>query len=306
STSRIADRQMSVSLSGNQLAVTFVAAALTAEFVASIDIDLSAHAGTFDPSVTSVTVGAGEDTIDAVVSASPDEQVLHLEFADGEVSEGDVLTIDFSVSENASDIEAESVVFSTTFSDGTTSTAEISADEDAAAIVTNVVAGQVVDGTAINDTLVGGDGDDTLTGGAGNDVITGGAGSDTISGGGGDDILAGGLGADTLWGGSGADTFVIDDTTAADIIRDFEGGLVGDVIDLSEILELAAGTDVEAGGFVHYDDTTGDLSVDQSGNADTGDGDVVATVENSGSAVTNETIRILFSDGAGGTDTDVV
>src|SRR5688572_7574005 len=59
--------------------------------------------------------------------------------------------------------------------------------------------GEVINGTAGNDSLVGGPGDDTLNGFAGNDTLVGNAG---------DDSLVGGDGKDSLDGGTGNDTYV--------------------------------------------------------------------------------------------------
>ena len=73
----------------------------------------------------------------------------------------------------------------------------------------------IITGTALADTLNGGDGNDTLNGGAGvdtlngdggNDTLNGGADADNLNGGAGNDNLNGGAGADTLTGGAGRDT----------------------------------------------------------------------------------------------------
>ena len=63
------------------------------------------------------------------------------------------------------------------------------------------VPGQVLFGTAADDTLVGSDGDDALWGGVGDDVLEGGIGADT---------LKGQAGADTLRGGAGDDYYLVD------------------------------------------------------------------------------------------------
>ncbi|MFC6655130.1 DUF5801 repeats-in-toxin domain-containing protein [Roseibium salinum] len=194
-------------------------------------------------------------------------------------------------------------------------TVEATAGTSGNDILNGTSGNDVLIGGAGNDTLDGGAGEDTLDGGAGNDILNGGASDDTLVGGFGEDTLAGGLGTDTLWGGElngtgdgAVDTFVIDDATATDIIGDFEAGI--DEVDLSALLTLALGTDVEgdgaAGGtpdYVHYNSVNGDLTVDQAGNAASGGGDVVA---NLGAGLGNETIKILFDDGAGGTGTDTV
>ena len=73
----------------------------------------------------------------------------------------------------------------------------------------------IFNGTAGNDTLIGGDGDDTLNGFAGNDILKGGVGADTLKGGDGNDTVVGGpndpndpLSFDTAILGAGNDTFI--------------------------------------------------------------------------------------------------
>lgn len=73
-------------------------------------------------------------------------------------------------------------------------------------------------GTALANTIYGGDGDDTITGnggndtlygGNGNDIITGGSGNDTIYAGDGDNtVYTGPAGIDRVYGGTGNTTFV--------------------------------------------------------------------------------------------------
>lgn len=70
------------------------------------------------------------------------------------------------------------------------------------------------------------------------DILYGGAGNDILDGGVGDDILTGGEGADTLYGGHGDDRFVFDVMDGfADIVKDFETGPGGDVLDIGDILQ---------------------------------------------------------------------
>jgi Ca2+-binding RTX toxin-like protein len=83
----------------------------------------------------------------------------------------------------------------------------------------------VIDGSALNDSLAGDANANTLNGLAGND------------------ILVGGDGNDTMWGGSGSDTFKfgMDSITTPDndVIKDFTVAPVasgGDVLHISEIL----------------------------------------------------------------------
>lgn len=71
------------------------------------------------------------------------------------------------------------------------------------------------------DVMFGAGGDDFLWGGGGIDALYGGAGNDKLRGGGGVDVLLGGEGRDVLWGGKGADSFLVADTDAVDIVKDF-------------------------------------------------------------------------------------
>lgn len=84
-----------------------------------------------------------------------------------------------------------------------------------------------------DDTITGGKGSDVLQGGAGDDVLDGGFHSDRLFGGSGDDVLTGGRGADRLTGGAGADTFVIQTTSALDVITDFDAA--EDMLDVTAL-----------------------------------------------------------------------
>ena len=100
---------------------------------------------------------------------------------------------------------------------------------------------------------------------------------------------------------STSEVYMISKENAAEIIADFQTAV--DEIDLSELLTLACNTDVEAAGLVHFNEGTGDLIFDAEGNAEDGGGDVVANI---GSGLSNETIKILFNDGDGGTGSDLL
>jgi hypothetical protein len=101
----------------------------------------------------------------------------------------------------------------------------------------------VLDGGSGNDSLIGGEGNDSLIGGSGNDNLNGGVGNDTLNGGSENDLLLGGAGADSLIGGTGNDSFsyaAISDSPAVngqDVITDFTGAgaAVGDRIDLASV-----------------------------------------------------------------------
>ena len=71
----------------------------------------------------------------------------------------------------------------------------------------NIAINMALKGTAVANSLIGGNGYDTISGLAGNDSLMGGNGNDQLLGGDGNDTLVGGLGSDTLTGGVGKDTF---------------------------------------------------------------------------------------------------
>jgi phospholipase/lecithinase/hemolysin len=102
--------------------------------------------------------------------------------------------------------------------------------------------------TAIN--LTGNDFDQTIVGNAGNNIIEGKG------------------GADVMTGGAGRDTFVLSPAAIAhpgsaniDHITDYASG---DVVDISQMLSVAAGTNVLAGGYVRVT-TSGLIQVDVDG-----------------------------------------
>ncbi|MEQ9694052.1 calcium-binding protein [Shimia sp. SDUM112013] len=64
----------------------------------------------------------------------------------------------------------------------------------------------VINGSAYNDRLAGGNGADTLSGNNGNDTLDGGAGNDSLNGGGGHDLFLESAGNDIIQGGTGIDT----------------------------------------------------------------------------------------------------
>jgi len=93
-----------------------------------------------------------------------------------------------------------------------------------------------IDGRGGDDFLYGREGSDTLIGGAGRDTLVGDVGDDRLDGGADNDVIWGGWGNDVMTGGAGADTFYFStksDIFAYDIITDFQHGV--DKIDLSAI-----------------------------------------------------------------------
>ena len=174
--------------------------------------------------------------------------------------------------------------------------------------------GVPVNETVVGDVLhlIGSDFNDTLTGNDEDNILYGNRGDDTLIGLGGNDRLDGGLGEDTMTGGAGEDTFVISADTIQvgieDVITDYSGvGGDGDIIDLTELLDVALGTDLEGSGHVAImnDGVNTQVQVDVDGSA--ADGYTAETVVVLQNVVTgNETIRILYDDGQGNTGTDVV
>ena len=99
-----------------------------------------------------------------------------------------------------------------------------------------------IDGSVLDDRIVGFGGDDSLTGGAGADEIYGGSGNDTIDGGAGEDWIHGGSGNDSMRGGAGADTFVFGASHGNDTVTDFADGT--DIIDLSALYGVTSFDDL--------------------------------------------------------------
>jgi Ca2+-binding RTX toxin-like protein len=124
-----------------------------------------------------------------------------------------------------------------------------------------------------DDILTGGEGDDDLLGGIGIDDLQGGLGNDLLVGGAGDDTLLGGVGSDILDGGIGSDTFVweltdqgsISEAAVDTITGGFTTGSMGDILDLSDLLQGEENSSLDA--FLHVALVDGDtvINVDQSG-----------------------------------------
>jgi Ca2+-binding RTX toxin-like protein len=83
----------------------------------------------------------------------------------------------------------------------------------------------IINGTAGDDTLMGGAGAEEINGLAGNDSLHGGGGNDTIRGGDGNDDIRGNAGADQIYGGAGTDLYAsFLSNWQGDVIHDFEVG----------------------------------------------------------------------------------
>ncbi len=136
-------------------------------------------------------------------------------------------------------------------------------------------------GSALADTVLGGDGNDTIWGLDGDDLLSGGSGNDEIHGGNGNDTLIGGLGDDTLTGGAGNDVFVYEavaDSPASDVITDFTHG--EDVIDVSAIGSF---TFI---GVTAFSGKANELRVAQSGD------DVLVQIDANGDSVADFTVLV--------------
>jgi len=141
--------------------------------------------------------------------------------------------VNFKVQESVGDYEYN---FLSTVKDG---------DGD---IATDAFAVRVMAGTAGDDVITTGIGNETISGGTGNDTINAGAGDDVLDGGAGNDTLIGGAGNDTLIGGAGADVFKwnladvgVVGNAATDVIKDFQLGSGGDVLNLHDLLNGGSG-----------------------------------------------------------------
>lgn len=92
-------------------------------------------------------------------------------------------------------------------------------------------------------TLLGETGDDQIDGGGAADNLGGGSGDDTLNGGGGADVLSGGAGEDLIWGGTGADIFRFTELSngiaEGDMIVDYSAA-EGDSLDLPDGISSVA------------------------------------------------------------------
>lgn len=82
----------------------------------------------------------------------------------------------------------------------------VSTENNVFAVPVNISTSSVIEGTPLNDSLLGGRGDDEIRGLAGNDTIRGLANNDKLFGGEGKDLVFGNLGNDLILGQGGNDT----------------------------------------------------------------------------------------------------
>ncbi len=158
---------------------------------------------------------------------------------------------------------------------------------------------KTLNGLALNDLIIGGDGDDNIFGGSGFDTLMGGEGNDVLRGSFGADTITGGIGDDTLSGGrdiasgeqissffntsSPFDDFIFEDGFGNDVITDF-GALVfltpgfplvrTDDIDLSAVTAITDFDDLVANHLITNAD--GDAVIIDGSNSITLEGVAIA------------------------------
>ena len=93
--------------------------------------------------------------------------------------------------------------------------------------------------------------------------LTGNALGQSIYGNSSDNVLTSGGGADYMAGGAGNDVFVLTNAAGVSMIADYSAG---DVVDVTQYLDVAGGTDLVAGGYVKI--LGAQLQVDANGGAD--------------------------------------
>lgn len=143
--------------------------------------------------------------------------------------------------------------------DGTNGT-----DRNVAITVTNVIEGNVINGTAGNDTLTGTAVVDIINGLGGNDTLNGLAGDDELNGGAGDDTLNGGIGNDTMRGGAGNDVYTVD--SIGDTIDESVAG--SDGIDrVQSSISFSLADPIQVLGTVENLTLTGSAAINGTGNA---------------------------------------
>lgn len=89
-----------------------------------------------------------------------------------------------------------------------------------------------------DDELYGNRDRDKIFGGSGDDFLNGGGQGDYLYGGDGQDTLVGGSGRDHLTGGDGQDLFVFARKQGKDVVKDFQAGVDGDILDFSRLSKI--------------------------------------------------------------------
>ena len=243
---------------GNAVITTSTGNTITLTGVATADLDASNFV--FDTTGT-----GGNDTIDGsvrddvMVGYGGDDSLTGGAGADTFVfgtGHGNDTITDFTDGTDLIDLSAlGSMNFDAlTISDDGNGNAVITTSAGNTITLTGVAAADLDASNFVFDTR-GTSGNDTIDGSVLDDVIVGFAGDDSLTGRAGEDLIIGGEGNDSMTGGAGADTFMFGAGHGNDTITDFEDGT--DVIDLSAL-----------DGITQFDDLT---------IADDGNGNVVIT-----------------------------
>jgi Ca2+-binding RTX toxin-like protein len=190
-------------------------------------------------------------------------------------------------SANSANHLAGNVIFVDNSTDGgsftyTGSTTSPAANDTGDVSVNRSQTGNTLNGTGVDDILIGRDGsNNVLIANGGNDVLLGGNGTDTLNGGAGNDLLAGNGGGDTLTGGTGADHFRFNATSdGLDHIVDFSaadgdlievlglafGGLPAGTLSASQFVSNAGGNFTDGAQRFSFDTTAKTLYYDSDGN----------------------------------------
>jgi Ca2+-binding RTX toxin-like protein len=142
--------------------------------------------------------------------------------------------------------------------------------------------------------LGAGQGVETLSAAEGSTAInlTGNALAQSLYGNDGANILTTGGGADYMVGGAGNDVFVLTNAAGIATVADYAGG---DVVDLSQYLSVANGTDLVAGGYVKIVGSQLQLDADGGANSFV----TIANVSGSGA------VTIRYQSGGSPTDLSV-
>ena len=105
-------------------------------------------------------------------------------------------------------------------------------------------------GSIFADSMTGAGGNESFEGRDGNDTLIGGAGNDTLNSGNGNDSMTGGIGADIVNAdGTGSDTIIFGNIDEfGDAIHNFNAGAGGDVLKISDLLDVSTDYADGAGG----------------------------------------------------------
>jgi Ca2+-binding RTX toxin-like protein len=147
-------------------------------------------------------------------------------------------------------------------------------------------------GSSFADVLKGDSKANQIDGGAFSDEIHGRDGNDTLIGGAGHDLLVGGDNNDRMTGGDGSDTFSWEAgaIVGVDTITDFETGIFGDVLDVSDLLIGFDADKSNANDFVRFLVGASNTTVQVDVNGAVGGSDFVTLVTLTG--VTGPSVKV--------------